>query len=254
MLSYEEYEVDASAIFKQDVGNLSNVRNLEDCLSRFSYTPSDRIERREICLIYEKVQRDMEREINHLAHTCAYDAAKELRARLTSLRREFDALQTTSVSTTHADQKGHFERAATVMKRNLNIEDKMLADHINDECARLIADQELFHRIQWENLEKAISRIPTPRVKYSKRCIELLRAEHELIRLSQYDDARKVRKMIERVLPQEEKLFYQAHEDALEDQRRKLRDAQKEDLVRLDEKLKGLKWTNLRKKEMKMKM
>ena len=42
-------------------------------------------------------------------------------------------------------------------------------------------DFELTKRIQWENLEKKISRIPKPRMKYSKRAIELFKAESEYV-------------------------------------------------------------------------
>ena len=40
---------------------------------------------------------------------------------------------------------------------------------------------------------------------YSKRAIELKKAESELIRLAQYDDARKVTNMLHKILPVERK-------------------------------------------------
>jgi hypothetical protein len=116
-------------------------------------------------------------------------------------------------------------------------------------CQQLTINQRRYHEIEWENLELAISRIPMPRMKYRKRTQELIRAEDELIKLDQYEDARKVRYMLDRILPKEEKEFYAAFNASLEDKRKHLRAKQDEENVRLDEKLKGILWNDLRKRE-----
>jgi hypothetical protein len=86
-------------------------------------------------------------------------------------------------------------------------------------------------------------------MKYRKRTQELIRAEDELIKLDQYEDARKVRYMLERILPKEEKEFYSAFNVSIEDKRKNLRLKQSEEDVKLDEKLKGILWNDLRKRE-----
>ena len=41
-------------------------------------------------------------------------------------------------------------------------------------------------------------------MKYSKGLLDLINAEESLVRLKQYDDAKNVRRMIDRILPGEE--------------------------------------------------
>jgi len=100
----EDYEVDSSAFFKVDVGNLANIKNMADALAQYGYTSDDHIERREICKIYACVKQDVEAEIRRLTMRNEYTRAKALRARLVGIRSEFDALQTTEVATSHALQ------------------------------------------------------------------------------------------------------------------------------------------------------
>ena len=83
----EDYEVDATAFFKAEIGNLANVKTMADALGEYGYSPEDRIERREICKIYGAVKHDMENEIKRLTKINAYVKAKALRARLVGIRK-----------------------------------------------------------------------------------------------------------------------------------------------------------------------
>jgi hypothetical protein len=47
-------EVDVSAVFRQEASALIHVHNLESTLSKFGYAKGDRIERRELVLMYKK--------------------------------------------------------------------------------------------------------------------------------------------------------------------------------------------------------
>jgi hypothetical protein len=47
-------EVDQSAMFRQEASELIHVHNLESTLNKFGYTRGDRIERRELVLMYKK--------------------------------------------------------------------------------------------------------------------------------------------------------------------------------------------------------
>lgn len=49
-----------------------------------------------------------------------------------------------------------------------------------------------------------IGHIRRPHMKYSKGLLDLINAEESLVRLKQYDDAKNVRRMIDRILPGEE--------------------------------------------------
>jgi hypothetical protein len=88
-----------------------------------------------------------------------------------------------------------------------------------------------------------------PRTKYSKRAIELQKAETELIRLSQYDDARKVRQMLQKLLPVEERDFFKRYEEMIRNKRKALRHTQDIENIKLEEKLKNLRWNGVRKRE-----
>ena len=243
-------EVDASVIYKQtDTSGITRVSRLSELLEIFGYSVDDRIERREICVMYETAKKAMEDEIDRLAHSAGYSAAKDMRARLTLLRGEFDNLQLQGVRSTQRDQGVKFEEAAKTLKSQMMERNSTMERESESMLERVRRDQQSAHEIQRENLEIELLRVPRPRVKYSKRCIELMKAEHELIRLAQYDDARKVNAMLKRIKPQEERRFYRVFDEMLDERREQLRKDQALDLVRLDEKLKGLQWGAVRVRE-----
>lgn len=194
----------------------------------------------------------MEKEIYNLSHTQKYNEAEELRERLHTLRKEFESLQTDGVKVIHHDQVKEFHKSQKLLLDKVKDANNMQEHDVKALCQQLRKDQARYHEIEWENLELAISRIPIPRMKYRKRTQELIRAEDELIKLDQYEDARKVRYMLERILPKEEKEFYAAFNASIEDKRKNLRLKQSEEDVKLDEKLKGILWNDLRKRERNM--
>lgn len=247
-------EIDASKVFRQSASDLISVKDLDMVLERFGYSKNDRIDRRELCMMYGTVKKNMEEEIGRLAHTSQYEDAKEMRQRLTKLRNEFDNLQTNAIKSSHNDQTKQIEKASHIIEKSLKTELKSQESNVNEYCKVIEKNQQKYHNIENENLESEISRMPIPRVKYSKRTQELLRAEHELIRLNQYDDARKVRHMLEKILPAEEKAFYEMHNSTIELKRRKLKLKHEEDDVRLSEKLKNIQWTELRRRENTLKV
>lgn len=75
-----------------------------------------------------------------------------------------------------------------------------------------------------------------------------------LIKLCQYEDARKVRNMIQKILPREEEQFRKEFERQLERKRRVVSDDHEQDLIRLDEKLKSIQWNGVREREKSLQM
>jgi hypothetical protein len=142
------------------------------------------------------------------------------------------------------------KKAAKEVSANLEVTHRKETDALFQRNGEIEEDLQKSHEIQWDNLELEISRIPRPRMKYSKRAIELFRAESGLIRLKQYDDARKVRLMLDRLVPGEEERVYKEFDDMIEAKRTRLREAQAMDRVRLEEKLKGVEWTDHRRCEL----
>ena len=173
----DDFEVEASSVFKQPASDLKSVTNLESTLKKFGFTKDDRMERRDMVIIYKTVEKDMEKEISDQAHDGAYDGAKEMRARLTNIRNEFDGLQTSAVSIERDDQRKLFEKASIVMQDRLKSHLEIMDEQTRQQCEIMRAELNHTHQIQWENLEKEINRIPRPAMKFSRRLIELFKAE-----------------------------------------------------------------------------
>lgn len=204
-----DFEVDANEIFKQEADELTTVQNLEDGLNRFGYSKDDRITRRDLATIYSKIKKEMEAEIFRLANSSFYSEAKEMRGRLTAIRQEFDDLQLNGAANIRNDQKEYFEKATHVLHHDLNRRHEEDVKELTNYFNKLKSDEDFFHTIQTDNLTQTISKIHKPKMRYSKRLIELFKAEYGLNNLNQYDDALKVRKMINKILPIEEKILSQ---------------------------------------------
>jgi hypothetical protein len=245
-----ENEVDATEYFKTiSVTGLETCTNMESALNRFGYSKDDRIERRELVLIFRSVEKQMETEIHNLAHSglaSGYAKAKQMRETLISLRKEFDSLQIQVSQKKRDDQVQLFEKATSLAKQKhagaMVEEEAQLAELIEE----MNSDIALSQRIERQNLEKQISRIPRPKMLYSKRTVELFRSETELIRLCQYDDAQKVRYMLKRILPGEERKFYEKFDAKIAKMRSDLAKSQEEAFVRHNERIKTMKIKGVR--------
>jgi len=250
----DDYEVRAATVFKQKATELASVKNLEETLARFGYAKDDRIERREMVQMYKAVEKDMEKEIARLAADTCFDEAKELRETLTRLKGEFCNLQTDATGYLLRDQSGLFEKAGQLLTRQQK-------QHHNEDVGSLTCTldeargaEHLLHEIQRENLEKQISRIKRPHVKHSKRMIELFKAESGLIKLCQYEEAKKVRHMIDKILPGEEARFYANFDSKINKMRTNLQSKQVENCARQEESLKAIQWKDRRRRELESSM
>jgi hypothetical protein len=67
--------------------------------------------------------------------------------------------------------------------------------------------------------------------------------------LKSYNDAKKVRYMLDKILPGETKRFYDNFDAMIEQKREDLRKTQADDVARLDEILKTLEWKDIRRRE-----
>lgn len=219
-------EVDMVTFFMQEASDLSKVEDVNSTMKRFGVSSDDRINRRELVMMFGAVNKEMEKEIFNLADSNHYEGAKEMRRRLTRIRREFDSLQTIVVKTNQKDQCAFLEKAIKEMHSELNSAHRSQGAALSERNLQMEDEHNKTNEIEWENLELAISRIPRPSVKYSKRVIELLKAENGLIKLNQYDDARKVRLMLDRLIPGEVEKFYENFDAMIELKRIKLRGIQ----------------------------
>ena len=243
-------ELDAGQYFKPPVNiNLDEIVDLGSALYRFGYAAEDRIERRDLVQIYRRIEKDFENLCQSLTARAKYTAAKEVRIRMAKLRDEFDKKLGQGEVVGRQDQQISFKKAQEKFSATIESRHKIEEDKLERVVEDFSADLELTHRIQLENLEKQISRIPRPRMMYSKRTIELIKAEKQLIVLQQYDDAQKVRYMLDKIIPVEKKKFYAAFDASIEEKRTQLRQKQANDLIRADEKIKTIKWSDIRRRE-----
>jgi len=247
-------EVDSSVMFKQQADQLTTVQNLEDALSRYGFTKDDKISRRELVTIFSNVRKAMEPEIFHLANSARYAEAKEMRARFTKIREEFEELQLNGTRKVHDEQQSLFQRAAEEVVRKVSREHKEQTDKLMGTFQEKTVDHDNFRTIQSTNLEQTISKIHVPHVRYSKRLIELFKAEYNLNKNNQYDDAIKVRRMIDKLVPIEEKKFYKHFDASIERQRKQLELEQSQEYTKLQENLKRAEWKDIRRREAEMNM
>lgn len=242
-------EIDARNVFKPAASDLSSVKNLNDSLARFGFSADDRIDRRELVTMYSSIAKETEAEISHLAHDSSYDSAKEMRARLTDLKNEFTGLQTTSAQLIRDDQASYFSKAAADLTKLTRAENQQKLRDTEEYCERLRRDQRHTFEIQRENLELQIANTHRPSMKYSKQLIELLKSESSLITLCQYEEAKKVRAVIDRILPVEQRQNELDFEESNEKRRRALKKCQAADVARLEERVKAIICTQERKCE-----
>jgi hypothetical protein len=242
-------EIDMSTVYKQAASNLKTVTNLNDSLQRFGYTKDDRIERRDMVVMFHTIRHEMEEEIHSLAHDSCYDSAKEMRTRLTNLKNEYNSLQLNGEYSLRKEQQNYFENGQNQHLIELRARHNREENEILRYCSELKENLNQTHVIEKENLELKIRRLKKLPTVYSKQLIELLKSESSLISLNDYEEARKVRQMIERLLPNEEN---QSNVDFVrknEMKREALDEAHAEDRARLDEKIKGIIWTDKRRRE-----
>lgn len=222
----DDIEVDVAEYFMQEASDLSAAEDLNGTLKRFGLCIDDRINRRELVLMFRAVNKEMEKEIYRLANNNKYADAKEMRSRLARIRSEFDSLQTTVVNKNQTDQYDFLERAISEINADLSSTHRLQATAIRRRTSSMEDDQRKMNEIEWENLELSLSRITRPSVKFSKRVIELLKTENGLIKLNQYDEARKVRLLLDKLIPGESEKFNESFDAMLELKRRNLRNAQ----------------------------
>lgn len=248
-------ELDSTVLFKQDATELTTVQDLADCLSRFGFSPDDKLTRRELVTVYSRIRHAMEPEIFRLANSACYAEAKEMRARLTAIRNEFDRLQIkNNVENVQNEQRSLFQRASQEVLKNTSNKHSQEIQQQTNNLDHLTQKHMLFHDIDSTKLEQQIGKIPVPNMRYSKRLIELFKSEYNLNKLNQYDEAMKVRRMINKLLPQEEKQYYDRFHESIEMKRKKLAAEHKNDDLRFEEKVKSIEWTELRRREKEAKM
>lgn len=216
---------------------LAEVANLKEAFERFDLNHDDKIDRREQVIMYRTIESEIEDQLRSMTGAGRYEEARALQRRLAALKREFEGLQTLDTDQTHSHQRRLLrtaeQKARGALRRKHAEEDGRVSQYCADKEARL----DHLHQVQRTQLEMELANLPVPRPKLSKRCLELLDSEANLSRLKQYEEAKAVRRMIDKIKPKEEKRFYKEFEGKKEARRRALLARQAEERRRLGERL-----------------
>jgi hypothetical protein len=100
-----------------------------------------------------------------------------MRSRLTGLKGDFGALQTNGAKLVRDDQAQLFDQGSSMLLGETRSRHAEEVERVLEEGEELRRDLAKTHEIQLENLEKKLSRQQLPHTKYSKRLIELFKAE-----------------------------------------------------------------------------
>ena len=226
-----------------------NCNNIDEIFKCVGYEPGDLLSRREQIILYQRVSGAFEARIESLVKRKRFMDAKERRQIFEKLRIDFEELQTKDQKRYQDEEWSQFRRGEKLWKQRISEQHRADIDRVNQH----VASQEAFfakkHAFQNENLERNISQSKQPRLKYSTRLQYLTNAEKNLARLNEFDDAKNVNGMINKILPIEKRNNELLWQDSINTRRRKLHNNQKEELQRVKESLTGTIWREKRIRE-----
>jgi hypothetical protein len=251
MADYDEndFEVDEEVFQSKDMGNLGNIHNFHEALERYGYKVDDNISRRDLVVIYQKSKYDLSQMMNKYAKNGNYDAALEWKQRLSQLRSDFDARIQVNISNKIDHEHNQFDVAKQSLKNQEKHHHDSQIEHVDDLCHQKEIEHSETYRVRWEILEENISAMKLPRVKYSPRMIDLVNAEAHLNKLMQFDEARRVRLMIDKLKPIEDRANEREFYKKIDMMRNNLRCEEERDRKKLDEILKTIRWKDIRQRQ-----
>jgi hypothetical protein len=166
-----ESEIDVSTVYKQAANNLTTIKNFNESLNRFGYTKDDRIDRRDMVLMYQTIQSEMSNEITSLAHSNSYSNAKEMRNNLNTIKKEFLNLQVTNDENRRNEQEEIFQKTQQSFLNEVRLRHENEERDVLRKCQALRENLAKTHEIEIENLELKLKKIKKLPVVYSKKLI-----------------------------------------------------------------------------------
>uniref|UniRef100_A0A7S2V0Q4 EF-hand domain-containing protein n=1 Tax=Fibrocapsa japonica TaxID=94617 RepID=A0A7S2V0Q4_9STRA len=210
---------------------------MREAFQRFDLNHDDRIDRREQVLMYKTIQLEMEEELKNLTANGMYEEARSLESRLMNLRQEFEDLHHQDFSRQHDDQTRMLRSAKQKFRENLKATHQKEKRDVEIFCRDKEEEMAHLHKVQLAQLEMELASTPMPKIKFSRRLLELQNSERNLSRQKQYEEAKAVRRMIDHLQPREEEEFRKKFEQQLQRRRDLLDKKQEEERKRLAEKL-----------------
>ena len=235
--------------FDQASSDIESLKTVRDAYMLFGLNPDDRTHRREQVKMWKHIEAAMLDEIATLTGSGrleCYDRAKALNNALENIKQGFKGLQTEELDRTQEAQRVAFEKARHKLGKAVAASEDVRKAEQEKLCARLGDDLAALQAIERENLSHEMAIQVPSKCRFSKRVLELRRAESGLSRLHRFDEAKNVRRMIDRIEGPEKRAHAKALSEAAQKTRDKLRTAQESQSKRLHERLGETRWAATR--------
>lgn len=227
MLEEEDYdEIDCSIFTQRSNLDGTCMDDVESALKRFDRSCSNPTNREQLFNAYVTTKKEIRNDLSKLGSSDEYGRAKDVRNTMTRIRHECETLEAAATKANQNSQCTYLDKANRKISTELNRKHQLQAEAMKERNRRIEEEHRMTNKIEWENLNLILSRIPRPRVRYSKRVVQLLDAENGLIKHGQYDDAQRVRHMLDKLIPNEELKFYADFDAGIEVKRERLRTLQ----------------------------
>jgi hypothetical protein len=227
MLEEEDYDEIDCSIFTQR-SNLDGTCMDDDksALKRFDRSCSSPTSREQLFQAYVTTKKEIRNDLSKLGGSDEYGRAKDARNMMSRMRHECGTLEAAATKAKQNSQCTYLDKANRKIITELNRKHQLQAEAMKERNRCIEEEHRMTNEIEWENLNHILSRIPRPRVRFSKRVVQLLDAENGLIKHGQYDDAQRVRHMLDKLIPSEELKFYADFDAGIEAKRERLRTLQ----------------------------
>lgn len=224
MLEEEDYdEIDCSIFSRQKNVHDISVDDVESAMRRFDVSCSSPTNREQLFKTYKTTRKEIRSDLSKLGSSDKYGRAKNVRNTMSIIRQECETLVTAATKANQNSQCTYLDKANKKISSELNRKHQLQAETMKEKNRCITEEHRMTNKIEWENLNLILSRIPRPRVRYSKRVVQLLDAENGLIKHGQYDDAQRVRHMLDKLIPDEELKFFADYDASIEVKRERLR-------------------------------
>lgn len=234
---------------KKDHGRLASLCTLKEALERFGFKEHDVIGRRDAVSMFRKIENAFRAEIAHLTASRRYDEAKHAEDRLTFLREAFCEHQMAQERRVMDRQQALFRKGRKAVTAKTALRHAEHKAKLDAELSWRERDLKASHEVAMQNLHLDNENFQEPRFKASKYLLELIQAESSLVRLRQYDDAKNVRRMMDRIEPGERKAWREQHEAAIKARIDTLEKRQSEEWKNNAERVSADRWRGIRHRE-----
>lgn len=203
-------------------GDLRSARSFEEILGIYGYSLTDNIDRRQQIIMYNEAKGVLSKKIKDLVRSGQYIEARSTKTLLTEVEEQFRNLQTSSLEHIRTAQAKKYNSSSYALINDLRSFQRREEGFVEGMCDELENDTTKRQDIERELLEHQIGRIEKPKMKKSRRLLDLETSEKWLSLQCQYEEAANVRRMIGKIKPVEQNKFDKTWEESISNMRDKL--------------------------------